>query len=171
MAKEKSWLIHSFFNHFKLAKTDMGILYPIFPKETVHFAQSSELPQAIHDFAQIILCWKTKILHWRMFRLKQNCFLFLNQITTSPLSSQTISSWLNCWSLVVWVGDLFTAVLATSFARCFPLPLCSTDVMCHRSWVQLRSWTVGELCAVDFMGEQLLRKKQFIGEELNDKWT
>lgn len=33
----------------------MKRFYPIFPKEPVHFAQSSELPREIHDFAQIIL--------------------------------------------------------------------------------------------------------------------
>lgn len=120
-----------FFLFFILAKTDMGIFYPILPKETVHFPQSSESPQAIHDFAQIILCWKTKILHWRIFKLKQNCFLFLNQITTYPLSSHRISSQLNCRSLAVWVAHLPAAGLATSFAMWLPLPLCSTDVTCH----------------------------------------
>lgn len=115
MAKEKSWLIHPLF--LISAKTDMGIFHPMWPKETVHFPQSSELPQTIHDFAQIILCWETKILHWRMFRLKQNCFLFLNQITTSLMSSNSWTAghlrfgWLifplQVWPLPLPGGSLF----------------------------------------------------------------
>lgn len=127
--KRKILIKTSFF--FIGAKTNTGIFYSILPEETVYFPESSELSQAIHEFAQIILRWKVKILHWSMFRLRQNCFLFLIQIRTSPVVSHRISSQLTCRSFAVWVAHLPTAGLASSFARWLPLSLCSTDVMRH----------------------------------------
>jgi len=33
-----------------LAKSNTGIFHLVLPKETIHFPQSSKLPQAVHDF-------------------------------------------------------------------------------------------------------------------------
>lgn len=137
MANEKSWSIYYFLIYLKLFKISMRIFYPILSKETVYFAQGSELPQAINDFLQIIL-WKTKILHWTMLRLKT---VFLNQITASRLSSQTISSWLNCWSLVVQVVHLSIADVAHPLPGASLFPCAQLiwyvkghgRIMCHRS--------------------------------------
>lgn len=107
-------------------------------------------------FAHIILCWKNKILHWRMFRFKQTHFLFWNQVITSPLSFFSAE-------LQVARG------LGGSSFRCrsghFLCQVASSSLVlewCDASRVMSLAEEPGSgaaLHAVDFMGEQALEKK------------